>query len=385
MSMRVREHPIEVDTVFKIAANYYTNIVYNDLYIRAKDTYSREQRLALTECYGLAISQYVTAIKKSSNDFLRHSINGLRGLFDEHTKFNFITLDDCFVSITNAFMPPGFGTVVDRARMQSIIYNCLVNAISGACGEIATSYIGSIIDDHMNVENVRQINNLFYEYFALEREKMISRCVSSKTKEGIQPVDADLLHRMRETNAKLERHLDSQTEKAKKYKAQIIELQNKVITLEDGIAAQYKLQNELVQTNEDYKKKLLRLIEEIRVLREFRSAVPEQTSRQNLEFTIDTRNANTPQRSAPSQRSEIANPMLMAPPPSPHIRKRRSPIDMTSDDGIGDGVDDDANDDADDANDDASDGNVGSVGDANDEVDVNGNSGAVSSNFFDLE
>ncbi len=184
---------------FEILAAYFVDVYYNHLYIEAKVFKTSQKTSNITEGYKHALNAYIQAVE---NPKMYKRI--LTGIIDYFESLGFVNINfmQCIDKIIKEFVPEDFFNSVNKqqkiALLKSIIYQINKNFLE----KIVRKFLGVIIDNHNDQDNIRVLQDEFIDILFLERENMFHRFVAKSVNNTGSSVNNKILESM-QTEIKL--------------------------------------------------------------------------------------------------------------------------------------------------------------------------------------
>ncbi len=238
----VNDLPSETYRVFDILSTYLANTYYNGLVNTAKEYHAKGSRQTLTECYRLAITNYLVAFKSSenANKILQDYYNYYSRCGDN------LSFEECSLLIVKVCIPDEiFKHMGSQVRVTALM-KIWVDTIQNITDLIYRYYISRILDDRSQIirdECIKNLRDEIVNILALGRDEIIADIYSSSRKHKGEKISKTASQRMKDTIHKLSAEKEQMQAEAEQMK-QIIRKQYKqmkrIKEAYGNLEAQYK-------------------------------------------------------------------------------------------------------------------------------------------------
>lgn len=237
----ISDLPRETYRVFDILGTYLANTYYNGLVNTAKEYHAKGSRQTLTECYRLAITNYLVAFKSSenANKILQDYYNYYSRCGDN------LSFEECSLLIVKVCIPDEiFKHMGSQVRVTALM-KIWVDTIQNITDLIYRYYISRILDDRSQIirdECIKNLRDEIINILALGRDEIIADIYSSSRRKG-EKISKTASQRMKDTIHKLSAEKEQMQAEAEQMK-QIIRKQykqmKKIKEAYGNLEAQYK-------------------------------------------------------------------------------------------------------------------------------------------------
>ncbi len=231
---------------FEVIGSYFVDIYYNHLYIEAKKLRSDNSVNNVTEGYKHGLNAYLQGIDNPK--LYKKTLVGLHEFFIA-SGFSSISFSEYLERMTQEFIPQDYYDSVSNPQKISILKLVLCQSNKIFIEKIVRNYMRMIIDKHMEVDNVRVLQDEFVDILILQRESMYNRFISTRTKNNGISMDMGLIEKMqreiknlykekydlKKLNTSLKKIVINKDEMLKKFVKENDELRNSVLELENEL------------------------------------------------------------------------------------------------------------------------------------------------------
>lgn len=170
---------------FEVIGSYFVDIYYNHLYLEAKKLKNERSVNNITDGYKHGLNAYLQGIDNPK--LYKKTLIDLHKFFIA-SGFSSISFSEYLERMTQEFIPQDYYESVSNPQKISILKLVLCQSNKIFIEKIVRNYMKMIIDEHMEADNVRVLQDEFIDILLLQREGMYDRFISSKTKNnGISP------------------------------------------------------------------------------------------------------------------------------------------------------------------------------------------------------
>jgi hypothetical protein len=166
-----------IDT-FEIISSYFIDIYYNHLYIEAKKLKTNRHVKSITDGYKHALNAFLQGIENPK--LYKKTLMGIHNYFST-TGIN-LTFSECLERINEAFIPKDYISSVSKQQKLAVLQLVINNSNKSFIQKLVRDFLGSIIDNHEDVDNIRILQDEFIDILIIERENIYNRFIVSKTK-----------------------------------------------------------------------------------------------------------------------------------------------------------------------------------------------------------
>lgn len=219
--------PKETRAIFEYLGAYFVDTYYNRLMATAKEYLAKGSRTTLTECYRLAITNFLVAFRDFQNAY-----KILNDYYEYYTKYTTlqITYEECVFLIVKECIPDEFFKRMSRQQKTTFLMRIWTAAIQTITDLIYKRYMSMILDDRsedMKTFCVKQLQDEMINILATIREGLYGEFFQNTH----QSADASRIShsaagRMKDTVQKLSKEK--------------ISLQSKITKMEEIIYKQHK-------------------------------------------------------------------------------------------------------------------------------------------------
>lgn len=167
------------ETVSKldIIGSYIVDLYYNRLYNKAislKETSGK----SITESYHYVLSTYIKNI--DGIEFYKTFLHGVYFYTTISTKYQNMTHKQCLDFFVIEFIPSQYMNSMTEVQKNNIMFMVLKNTIRKFTESVLQKYLGMIIDEHLDVDNIPVLQDEFLKYMLMERDKSYNQFISSE-------------------------------------------------------------------------------------------------------------------------------------------------------------------------------------------------------------
>lgn len=156
-----------------ILGTYFVNVMYNHLYISAKDRVkSGDKSTSLTDELRAAVASYVTGVTTNTKYYIK-TIKELHQWWQIHTNDNTISLTEFQETIVSTFVPNEYINNLNNKQKDQFMMKIIYAAVRVFAGEfIKPTNLFRTIDDHINENNPKVLTDIIINILSNEREKI---------------------------------------------------------------------------------------------------------------------------------------------------------------------------------------------------------------------
>jgi len=250
---------------FEIMSAYYVDIFYNHLYTEAKKLKVNGSVASVTEGYKHTLNAFLKGL--TNPKLYKKSISGLHHYFIT-IGFASISYSKCIDRLTSDFVPTDYFNSLTFTQKIGVLRLILNQSMKSFIRKIVDEHMSKIIDYHKDKDNVRLLQDDFIDCLILEREGFYQRFIATQTKTNKNETVNRLLAEKMQVEIKrlvkekydqkrqiniLKRAYITKKENENKLNEIIIELKNKIQTLEADKGSQHdqrQTQRFFAQSNE---------------------------------------------------------------------------------------------------------------------------------------
>ena len=163
---------------YEVLSAYFVDIFYNHLYAEAKKLKISGSASSITEGYKHTLNAFLNGLKTPK--IYKKSLIGIHNYYDT-IGLTIISFAKCVDSIAKEFIPSDYFNSISSTQKMGVLRMVLNQAIKNFIKKIVDSYMTHIIDNHMEKDNVRLLQDDLIDFFILERESMYQRFISDQT------------------------------------------------------------------------------------------------------------------------------------------------------------------------------------------------------------
>lgn len=279
-------------SIFQIIAAYFTDIFYNDLYLKARDNHNinGNDQTTLTDEYRKIILRYEYGLCKSDNkNYYQSVIKELLEYYRVHTKYKTILMHEFVDSILKEFLPNEHFEILTSNEKYFFLNKIIVSIVRHFIEKIVTdNMLKIVIDNHWDDDNPEIFKEQLIDIQIIEREKLFSKFVKEELKKNghNNTVDADFLDKMKKDR-------DILCKKIEELIKEKCEIQAKWEQSKKIVEELYKERNALTKKCKQYSDKLKALeIESSDKIKELESQLNNQTDSHYEDEIRDLYNEN---------------------------------------------------------------------------------------------
>ncbi len=188
----LRSEDKEVLSFLDIIGSAVVDNFYNHLYDKAIHLKERSNS-SITECYRIAIGAYLK--NDDSSMFYKNLIESIQFYTKMTTCYDDISYVQCINMYARLFVPDQYFASMTESQKTNILFMILKESIKEFSVKVVSSFASSIIDDHLNSDNVVMMQNSFLEILMRNRANSYSKFIqvekASKPKPSIKGVKSN--------------------------------------------------------------------------------------------------------------------------------------------------------------------------------------------------
>jgi hypothetical protein len=156
--------------VFEIFSGYFVNILYNNLYVRAKDDAARHDK-SITDAYRRIVCHYAQGIKSDSSNY-SYVVKQLHEYYRDATQNHLLMFQEFENNILSQFIPEEYFDDLNNKEKDKLLSNIINEIVRRVCNMVIAKHVRYVIDergnDHVRIMQDELIDNLLFlrdEYF----------------------------------------------------------------------------------------------------------------------------------------------------------------------------------------------------------------------------
>jgi hypothetical protein len=206
MSVNYAAYSKKTISTYSIIGAYLVDIYYNHLYNEAIKLKEGRSVQSITEGYKYALSAFLSAMNSKSKTYNVKSYNvmliGINEYFSKWSSFSALTIAECIDKISYEFIPADYYNSLDNIQKHNIVYSILTAVIKDFTVAIIDEFLGLIIDNHDDHNNIELLKEKIMELFCKQREEMYNNFIKTSTGRN-EFVSIDIANKMRDEIKKL--------------------------------------------------------------------------------------------------------------------------------------------------------------------------------------
>lgn len=179
---------------FEIMAAYFVDIYYNHLYHEAKKLRTNNNVSSITEGYKHALNAFMQGIENPK--LYKKTLVGIHGYF-ELSGFSSMTFSECIERMTVEFIPQDYYSSVTKPQKTSLLKHVLSQSNKQFIEKLVRKFLHLIIDNHMDEDNTRILQDEFIDVLIMERENVYHLFISAQTKTTKSTVNSSTVDAMK--------------------------------------------------------------------------------------------------------------------------------------------------------------------------------------------
>lgn len=173
------------ETVSKldIIGSYIVDLYYNRLYNKAihiKETSGN----SITESYRYVISTYVNHI--DTVDFYKTFLHGIYFYTTISTRYQNMSHKQCLDFFVTELVPTQYLNPMTEVQKNNVLFMILKKSLSTFTTSVLNKYIGMIIDDHLDADNIPILQDEFLRIILMERDHTYNQFINTEKKKPIE-------------------------------------------------------------------------------------------------------------------------------------------------------------------------------------------------------
>jgi hypothetical protein len=187
--------------IFEIITAYFVDIYYNHLYIEAKKFKNDGKIATITEGYKHTLNAFIQGIENIKH--YKKTLVSIHVFFVEHGGYTSLSFTDCIDKITNEFIPKDYLSVVTKQQKITILKKVICQSNRVFVEKIVRKFLRMIIDDHVESDNIRVLQDDFVDLLILERENIYHMFIDKHAKKSTQKLSSGVVESMQAEIKKL--------------------------------------------------------------------------------------------------------------------------------------------------------------------------------------
>lgn len=193
----------ETISTFEIFASYVVNIYYNHLYIEAiKMKNSNNAVSSITEGYKHCVLAFMSAIDNRSKTYTQATYNQLlkdiNGYFSTWTNCSHLNISDCIDKIVKEFIPIDYFDSLSKDHRRIILRDVINNTIRDFSKTVVCNFLGSIIDNHKDPDNIEALKQGMMDILFMKRETFYTKFLNTAVGKHTEQVDKKIAMNMQQ-------------------------------------------------------------------------------------------------------------------------------------------------------------------------------------------
>mgnify|MGYP001596317729 FL=1 len=165
-------------TVFDTVGSYFVDIFYNHLYLCARsDVKKSEESLSTTDVYRKNVLSFMEGIAAIKN--YKTVVNKLH-IFYQRNSF-YMSLSDFQDKFLTQFIPLEYYEDFSEAHKDNAFFNIITKSVKEFGVKIIQYHLKNIIEDHLNRENVKILQDTLVDIFCIQRDLYYSQFAKAIT------------------------------------------------------------------------------------------------------------------------------------------------------------------------------------------------------------
>ncbi len=171
--------------IFNGISGYVVDIMYNYLYIAARDRFIKLKQTpsnannSLTDVYMMIVREFIGGLQKNKESYIK-VIRGIHKAFQEHANDSTILLETVIDRILEQFVPMDYLSNMTNQNRDFMMHKIIVDIFSIFANQATNSVkIAQLIDDHKNRENTQIWVNDVIDIQIIIREKISHQLTKS--------------------------------------------------------------------------------------------------------------------------------------------------------------------------------------------------------------
>jgi len=173
MSTRFNKKNYSRETIsrYSIIGSYFIHQIYNTVYAKAKkEWHNNRNKESLTFLYEKYIDNYSLLMKKD-REFRKKEFDGLFKYYIHHTGYRSWTFTVFLNEITKEFFIVESENALTTPQKHEIFTRTITNSLQSFISKLKNTYLGMIVDEHNNRENIKTLQEEFIDCLIYRREE----------------------------------------------------------------------------------------------------------------------------------------------------------------------------------------------------------------------
>ena len=173
MSTRFNKKNYSRETIsrYSIIGSYFIHQIYNTVYTKAKkEWHNTRNKESLTFLYEKYIDKYSLLMKKD-RECRKKEFDGLFKYYILHTGYRSWTFTIFLNEITKEFFIVESENALTTPQKYEIFTKTMTNALQSFISKLKNTYLGMIVDEHSNRENIKTLQEEFIDCLIYRREE----------------------------------------------------------------------------------------------------------------------------------------------------------------------------------------------------------------------
>lgn len=188
----------KVLSVFDTIGSFFIDVVYNSLYLKAKDAVREGTAKSITDAYRANVMNYMRGIQKEH--LYKTVVKNLFKYYQDINSYGTIVFADFENKVVSCFIPPEYySDFSDRIKDQSL-QEIIIKTVN-QLGELVLSreVLKRIIDSHQDVSNIGYLQDKIVDIFIIQREDYYASFAAQLNKKNTkQTVDVGVVKKLKE-------------------------------------------------------------------------------------------------------------------------------------------------------------------------------------------
>ncbi len=160
--------------LFDTIGSYFVDMLYNNHYLISRDLVRRGLASNITDAYRSTVVNYMNG--SSRDDLFKITVCKLHEYYQRNSGFGTIVLSEFQDKILSQFIPAEYYQDFTDRHKDLILKEIVVRTIKDFGDVVLTPrYLSQIIDNHLNKDNVTQLQDHIVDIFILQREEYYTR------------------------------------------------------------------------------------------------------------------------------------------------------------------------------------------------------------------
>ncbi len=164
---------------YSIIGSYFIHQIYNTIYSKAKkEWHNNRNKESLTYLYEKYLDNYSLLMKKD-RDCRKKEFDGLFKYYISHTGFKSWTFTIFLNEITKEFFIVESENALTTPQKHEIFTKTMTNSLQSFISKLKHTYLGMIVDEHKNRENIKILQDEFIDCLIYRREEWSDKIENS--------------------------------------------------------------------------------------------------------------------------------------------------------------------------------------------------------------